>query len=122
MTPNEFVPFMCFITEDPAYPFKGADARTFDEMVVGPTTRVKIYKTIGYAGGLYVDVHGPAVIMNAIWRGDQYGDTTPIHNDSRWASEGYGGKVYWSDSPVIGATEINMQKWGRDSSVQVTCD
>lgn len=122
MTPNEFVPFMCFITEDPAYPFKGADARTFDEMVVGPTTRVKIYKTIGYTGGLYVDVHGPAVIMNAIWRGDQYGDTTPIHNDSRWASEGYGGKVYWSDSPAIGATEINMQKWGRDSSVQVTCD
>lgn len=120
--PNEFVPFMCFITADPAYPFKGADARTFDNMIVGPTTRVKIYKSVGYTGGTYIDVHGPAVIMNSMWRGNSADPSTALYSDSRWATEGYGGKIYWSDNPALGTSEPNMQKWGRDSSVVVTCD
>ena len=92
-----------------------------------------IFKNTGYGGGKYFDMHGPAAIFNGIWRGDAIGDTTAQKNDSRWASEGFAGKVYWSDDAIVklpGNTytandltnDANMQRWGRDSSIQVICD
>ena len=108
------------------YPLGKATASTFDGLAIGNKTRIIIYEQPNFQGSVVVDLQGPLVMNNWIWRDDPMigPDVAPSHytdwsynpllvqfppSTRKWSDQGYEGV-------------LPMQFWGRQTSIKVLCD
>ncbi len=127
-------------------PFGKADQYTFDGIAIGSDTHIIIYSQPWFQGGVVLDIKGPIVINNYVWR--DYPLTAALL--SSWQYEWWSGGPYnilnqfppstrkWSDQ--VGAMWLNevdyefggpptfpswmgynMHNWGHNKSLKVTC-
>lgn len=105
------------------YPLGRASASTFDGLAIGNKTRIIIYEQPNFQGAVVVDLHGPLVMNNWIWR-DMYPSIQQSYQKdwsySSLLAQFTPGTRKWSDQGYEGV--LPMQYWGRQTSIKVLCD
>ncbi|MBI1273389.1 MAG: hypothetical protein GC131_04825 [Alphaproteobacteria bacterium] len=107
--------------------FANATAYTFDGIAIGPKARLKIWASNNYKGGLIVNMKGPALINNPIWRGMRTYSGALV--DSA-ISKNFTGLFKGTSIPLQSVfpqsvrhfANENMHRWGTGTSVEVSCE